>query len=73
MPVIGGMSASYMRLLKLIVSMFLYAHWNGCFQFLLAQLDTPVYNATYFNATHGAWPKGYSHGFHEVRPCHAHV
>ena len=52
------LSLQLLRLFKLTAFMFLFCHWNGCFQFLIASLDTPPYNGT-------AWPADYPDGFHK--------
>jgi hypothetical protein len=56
---VGSISSNLVRLNKLVIVILVFCHWNGCFQFLLAQLDTPQYNET------TGWPEDYPHGFHK--------
>lgn len=62
----GGLSGNLVRLVKLTIFMFLFCHWNGCIQFLIASLDTPPL-AAWEGAVldEDGWPAGWPQGFHE--------
>ena len=43
--IFASISSNLMRIIKICVGMFVFCHWNGCFQFMLAQLDAPTSGA----------------------------